>query len=325
VVTTSGSVVLEVNAAGGTATDFAGNAVQASGLTASVAFGTLIGHFFSSRHFKLSLCLRQCRSDGDGDHAAQQQDGPDQRLAREVQRDLLGASPGESFQCRLPSCSRGVRSLQGIANSMFVVTGTAFTGVPSVSGSSLWKTVAVTTTSSGTVVSCSLLCRYVCASSCVFHVLFIPTQILSIDAASCGTCKDLAGNSVAASALSLTLHMDALAPSVARVALSRTQPALSNASPVTFNVSLSEPCTGVGTSLFSVASSTATAAVSSVTPVGSLVYLVSVTASGLGSVVLGVAAPAGVKDLAGNSLQASGLTAAMQFGASAFGGCALMS
>lgn len=42
-VTTSGSVVLEVNAAGGTATDFAGNAVLASGLTASVAFGSLAG------------------------------------------------------------------------------------------------------------------------------------------------------------------------------------------------------------------------------------------------------------------------------------------
>lgn len=56
--------------------------------------------------------------------------------------------------------------LQGIANSMFVVTGTAFTGVPSVSGSSLWKTVSVTTTSSGTVVRCSL---FAAAVAFYFH------------------------------------------------------------------------------------------------------------------------------------------------------------
>ena len=92
------------------------------------------------------------------------------------------------------------------------------------------------------------------------------------------------------------------------------QAVLAKTSPVVFNISFSEAVTGVSSSLFTTTASTATAGTITVTSLSSSAFKVSVVASGVGSIVLGVSAPAGVRDLAQNLLTASGLTSSVSFG-----------
>lgn len=88
-----------------------------------------------------------------------------------------------------------------------------------------------------------------------------------------------------------------------------------NASPVHFNVSFSEPVFGVTASLFSTAGSGATVGIGAVTQLRPRVFRVSVNAGTSGSVRLAVGSTAGVADAAGNTLLASALFASINFGA----------
>ena len=100
---------------------------------------------------------------------------------------------------------------------------------------------------------------------------------------------------------------------MSRVARANGQASPTNLSPVLFNVTFSEPVVGVTSALFSTSGSSATVGAISVTALDSLVYRVSVPVSASGSVLLSVTAPAGVTDVAGNALVASGLTASVTF------------
>ncbi len=132
---------------------------------------------------------------------------------------------------------------------------------------------------------------------------------------------------------------DASPPSVASIARAVAQPALTSSSPLVFNVTFSEPVSGVTAALFRYAqlrwllsrgisrnfffcsmcsTSTSTATITApltVTAMGSLSWSVSVTPDTSGSVVLRVdnAALGAVSDLAGNALSASGLSATITY------------
>jgi hypothetical protein len=107
---------------------------------------------------------------------------------------------------------------------------------------------------------------------------------------------------------------DNTAPVLLRVVKHIGQAALTRFSPVFFNFTASEAITGVSSSLITTAGSTASIGAISVTALSATDYRVQVAVTGVGSVVVGFSAPAGVKDLALNNLAATGLTASLSFG-----------
>src|SRR4051812_38519596 len=91
--------------------------------------------------------------------------------------------------------------------------------------------------------------------------------------------------------LSFDASADNSPPVVSSLSLLHGQPSLAAASPVSFNVTFSSNVTGVSPSLFVTSASTAAIGGVSVHQLSAVVYRVDVAASGLGSVVLSVAAP----------------------------------
>jgi hypothetical protein len=118
--------------------------------------------------------------------------------------------------------------------------------------------------------------------------------------------------------------VDAKPPYVAALKLWPSQAALTRVSPVLFNLTFSEPVSGVTAALISTAGSGAGLSVGSVTVAqqgsGGAQYRVSVSLSGRGTLQLGISGNAGVLaavlDGGGNGLLASALTTSLLFGES---------
>jgi hypothetical protein len=186
----------------------------------------------------------------------------------------------------------GSESLVGVSAALFSTAGsTATVGAPSVTAvGALVYLVSVPVTGSG---------------------------VVSLSVSAPAGVTDAAGNPLAASGATASCVFDNNRPSVSRLALAKTQAALSKLSPFVFNVSLSEPCSGLSASAFNATGSTATLSGGlTVVAVGSLVYTVSVPVSAAGSVILRVGPNFGsVVDLAGNLLLPSSLWASATFGA----------
>lgn len=127
---------------------------------------------------------------------------------------------------------------------------------------------------------------------------------------------DLAGNALAASALSAQCSFDNAPPSVARFARAAGQAAVTNRYPVLFNLTFSEPVLGVSEALVSSGGSGMGVSIDSLTVwrQSPLVWAVGVNATGVGTIQLALNAPAGVTDVAGNALAASVLTVSADFG-----------